>query len=610
VPNSGYVERYGGDIGMSVSDSVAVGARNFAWSWHSESVGGSFENVMAFDSYGFLMARGIGGEMTDSGGAGNERGIILYEYGDEDGRNISIEGVTLRETQQYSVFASKDPLNNTISDSFFESYGPGNLASALAVTVKSTTFVKTALDPNDVLTGTAGADLLLGGKGADVISAGDGNDTIWGGAGEDRLTGGYGRDRFAYHSLAEAGDRITDFHGGVGGDILDLSVLAAKYGWGGGDPFANGYLRFVQAGEDVQVQVDSNGGGDAFTTLVTLENVHASELSTANVGLSLSDAAGPAPATDPETTLRGTEAYDVLRGSIGIDHIIGGGGDDRLFASVGDTLLEGGAGDDVISGNRGDDILKGGTGQDLMSGGDGQDKLYGEAGNDTLLGGDGNDRLYAGDGDDVLDGGAGADVLAGSGGYDIVDYSSSAIGVIADIADPGRNAGGAAGDIYSSIENLTGSDFDDVLCGNQVTNVLQGGAGNDRLFGGAGADTLRGGDGADWLDGGAWKDVLTGGSGADSFYFANIAQAGDTITDFQAGVDHIVLSGAGFGIDPHDGFSFVDGIEPISDGPTLLCDRAGGQLLWDPDGTGAQRALLLANLSVPANFSAVDILIG
>ena len=66
------------------------------------------------------------------------------------------------------------------------------------------------------------------------------------------------------------------------------------------------------------------------------------------------------------------------------------------------------------------------------------------------------------------------------------------------------------------------------------------------------------GDGADLLDGGAWKDVLTGGNGADSFYFANIAQAGDSITDFHTSADHIALSGAGFGIDHKDGISFVE----------------------------------------------------
>ena len=588
VPNSIHIGRYGGDIGMNVSDSVTSGTRDFAWSWHSEAVNGSFDNVMAFDSYGFLMARGIGGKMTDSGGAGNQRGIIIYEYGDKDGRDIVIDGIVLKESLEYSVFAANNALNNTISNSFFESHGPGNLASKAQVAVKATTFVKAGLDPNDVLTGTARDDMLLGGKRADEISAGAGNDYVWGGAGGDKLTGGYGSDRFAYNSLGEASDVITDFRGGNGGDILDLSVIAARYGWERGDQIANGYLRFVQSGADVQVQVDRDGGGNDLTTLVTLENIHSSQLGAGNLRLSLSQAVAP-PALDPETTLRGTEAADVLRGSIDTDRMIGGGGSDKLSASVGDTLLEGGGHDDGMSGNRGNDVLKGGSGHDRMSGGDGRDRLYGETGNDTLVGG------------------ADADILAGGRGSDTANYASSSTGVAADILRGGGQGGDAAGDWYSSIENVTGSDFNDVLRGNQVGNILEGGAGNDTLSGRQGADTLWGGDGADWLDGGTWKDVLTGGSGADSFYFANIAQAGDTITDFQAGVDHLVLSGTGFGIGPLEDFSFVEGLEATSANATLLCDRHADKLLWDADGTGAQDAVLLASVPVPWNFSEADI---
>lgn len=589
APDGVHIEHYGADIGMDVSDSVAVGTRNFAWSWHSEAVNGMYDNVMAFDSYGFLMARGIGGEMKDSGGAGNERGIIFYEYGDNDSRDIAVDGVVLKETLKYSIVAINEPRHNTITNSLFDSYGPGNLASVQQVAVSTTTFLKTRLSTNDILTGTPGDDMLLGGRGADEISTGAGNDYLWGGTGGDRLTGGYGRDRFAFHSVGGTPDVITDFYSDDGGDILDLSVLAAKYGWGSADPIANGHLRFVQSGADVQLQVDADGGGDDFATLVTLKNVDASGLGIADLRLSLSDApGGPEPGIDPDDTLRGTDGDDVLRGDIGINHIIGEGGSDTLSASVVDTLLEGGDGDDRMSGNRGNDVLKGGAGEDGLSGGNGFDRLYGEAGNDTLVGG------------------GGADALAGGAGNDTANYANSSVGITGDLLSAGGNAGEAAGDKYSSIENLTGSDFNDVLRGNQAANILAGGAGNDKLSGRQGADTLHGGDGADWLDGGAWKDVLTGGDGADNFYFANIAQAGDSITDFHTGADHIALSGAGFGID-HQNFSFVEGPAATSAHATLLFDQETGQLLWDPDGTGVQNAVLLASISPHVNVSESDI---
>ena len=45
------------------------------------------------------------------------------------------------------------------------------------------------------------------------------------------------------------------------------------------------------------------------------------------------------------------------------------------------------------------------------------------------------------------------------------------------------------GDTFTSIENLSGSAFDDTLTGDTADNVLEGGDGADTLDGGAGADT-------------------------------------------------------------------------------------------------------------------------
>ena len=54
--------------------------------------------------------------------------------------------------------------------------------------------------------------------------------------------------------------------------------------------------------------------------------------------------------------------------------------------------------------------------------------------------------------------------------------------------------GDAEGDELNSIENLTGSAYDDDLWGNDGANVLNGDGGNDTLKGFGGADTLYGGE--------------------------------------------------------------------------------------------------------------------
>ncbi|PVE43959.1 calcium-binding protein [Limnohabitans planktonicus] len=56
------------------------------------------------------------------------------------------------------------------------------------------------------------------------------------------------------------------------------------------------------------------------------------------------------------------------------------------------------------------------------------------------------------------------------------------------------------GDTLNSVENVTGSVYDDQLTGDAHANVLLGGAGNDTLSGGAGRDALMGGAGMDAAD--------------------------------------------------------------------------------------------------------------
>ena len=58
---------------------------------------------------------------------------------------------------------------------------------------------------------------------------------------------------------------------------------------------------------------------------------------------------------------------------------------------------------------------------------------------------------------------------------------------------------------------------------------------------------LVGGDGIDTLRGGFGNDVLTGGGGSDRFVL-KATQGNDTITDFEDGIDRIILkNGLSFG---------------------------------------------------------------
>jgi Ca2+-binding RTX toxin-like protein len=75
----------------------------------------------------------------------------------------------------------------------------------------------------------------------------------------------------------------------------------------------------------------------------------------------------------------------------------------------------------------------------------------------------------------------------------------------------------------STMENVTGTGYDDGLSGNSLANQLNGGAGNDTLSGAAGNDTLFGGSGNDvyHFSLGGGSDSVSDSAGTDTFLFDN-----------------------------------------------------------------------------------------
>lgn len=118
-------------------------------------------------------------------------------------------------------------------------------------------------------------------------------------------------------------------------------------------------------------------------------------------------------------------------------------------------------------------------------------------------------------GDDVLEGGPGADRMDGGAGTDVAAYVTAAAGLRADIIVIASNTGDAAGDTYASIQNLRGSQNNDVLLGTFAANRLEGMDGDDVLQGRGGGDTY------------------VGGAGNDTFIFQN-GFGQERITDFEA----------------------------------------------------------------------------
>jgi Ca2+-binding RTX toxin-like protein len=222
----------------------------------------------------------------------------------------------------------------------------------------------------------------------------------------------------------------------------------------------------------------------------------------------------------------------------------GGAGDDVLVGSTGADLLDGGAGFDFVDYSEGRGSLRidllypelntglatgdrhisiegviGSYGPDNIRGTFGDNTLRGESNVDYIFGRRGNDLLDGGIGDDVLFGGVGADTLIGGIGRDRAQYSESTAALVVDLQYTQYSTGEAAGDVYSGIEDLAGSSFNDTLFGDTYANQLFGRDGADLLYSRGGNDYLNGGAGADTLDGSSGNDVLRGGTHADTFVF-------------------------------------------------------------------------------------------
>src|SRR4249919_1934803 len=204
--------------------------------------------------------------------------------------------------------------------------------------------------------------------------------------------------------------------------------------------------------------------------------------------------------------------------------------------------------------------------------------INGTPGDDPLFGTNDADTLNGLGGNDTLDGLAGDDTLDGGDGIDTASFASWSEGVFVGLGNSGfgsaSNFDGTENDFLISIENLSGSAFNDSLNGNDGDNVLTGGDGHDLLFGRGGNDIMIGGNGDDFLRGSAGADILDGGAGWDRVSsFVTAPTGGITFN----------LNIQGVAQDTGQGMDTLIGIEHASG--TVLDDHLigndGDNWLWD-----------------------------
>ncbi|NEP15243.1 MAG: calcium-binding protein, partial [Symploca sp. SIO2C1] len=472
--------------------------------------------------------------------------------------------------------------------------------------------------------GGEGNDHLYGGTGSDILIGGEGNDRLYGGEGKDFFDGGEGIDTVFF----DENFAIT----------ADLSQHRATY--------------------------TNDAGVEVIETLLNVETV---------VGNALDD------------LLIGDAANNTLWGKQGNDTLIGGAGNDRLFGGAGVDFFDGGEGSDSVyfiyekfaitadlnqgratyTNDAGVEVVETLLNVESLVGTAFDDLLIGNAVTNGLSGGEGNDTLIGGEGDDFLYGGAGVDFFDGGEGNDTADFINEEFAITADLNAETVTYTDAVGntivETISNIEQLRGTNFDDLLIGNAENNTLFGDPGEDILDGGSGIDTanfyylpagitanlsqgtatsvnqigelqvdtlmnierltgskfddqLIGNVNDNTLHGVDGDDFLIGGAGADTFGFLSPNQGIDTIADFnsiQADLIQISASGFGGGLTGGtlDADQFTIGSAAINESDRIIYNDATGAFFFDSDGTGALGQIQFAQLSTGLALTNTDIFV-
>lgn len=383
-------------------------------------------------------------------------------------------------------------------------------------------------DFNDVLVGSDQANQFQGRNGFDRIIGLDGEDTIAGEGGFDVVS--------YYHDASYGGTSGVDVNLGQGrafdgfGAQDSLSGIEAVRGTessdslrGGADDYFERYVGF--GGGDI---IDGQGGDAGGDQVSYIEERTIGE-GTQGVTVDLGDGT----ATDSYGDTDSLTGINDVRGTDLDDELTGGADDEfeQFRGLEGDDVIDGGSGYDRVDysnepgfgGTQGVTVNLGdGTATDSFGDSDtvmNIEEARGTSFQDTLRGG-GNAEFES------FRGLAGNDTIDGSGGYDRVYYAQDAqfggsAGVEVDLSSGTATDGFGDSDTLTDIEEVTGTQSDDRITGNNSNgvffDVLNGLAGDDELDGGDGFDVAAY-DESRFFDGAGGVAVdLSAGTATDAF---------------------------------------------------------------------------------------------
>ena len=470
-------------------------------------------------SEGFLSVTN-GGQINIDGNNGESPGINIGR-GEDDG-SVQASGTLIIDGVGSSVNVFGDNLSEDSSSGFIavgsrpNAEGDLRITDGGALTMTGANSVlaignREGADGSVSVTGV-GSALLVGGE-IQVGTSGDGDLEVSLGA------------TLSANDIRVGENGEADLNGAVTGNLtLDAGLLSIDDDGVGaltidGDFTANrGSALFIDINDmDVDDGDTLNITGDA--NLLTRQMIFVIEIDE-NVNVNTGDEFILA-------TVGGTLSADtrvVFDLNRGIELTLSADGSNLILTANEDALLA--VGDLVGDGDA-----------NLLIGDDEPQQLSGLGGDDTLIGLGGNDELLGGDDDDLLNGGDGGDTLDGGAGINTVSFEDAVTSIRADLENQISGTGEAAGDVFTNIQNVIGSDQNDRFFATDDANFIVTGDGDDSVIAQAGDDTIDGGQGADTMFGFDGDDLLIGGEGVDSL------SGGDDDDTLEGGAGADVLNG-------------------------------------------------------------------
>lgn len=465
----------------------------------------------------------------------------------ENGRIMATSTASMTGNSLNNLFYAGSGNNTLNGGSGTDAVSYAYAGKAVTVSLASTSAQATSGSGSDTL---IAIENLIGSNYSDKLTGNSANNSLNGGTGADTLTGGDGSDNYY---VDNSGDIVSETNatsstGGIDTTHSYLASYTLTANVENGRILATGAANLT--GNSLNNLLFAAAGNNVLNGGAGIDTVSYTSASTAiNVNLA-----------STSTQATGGSGSDTL---IAIENLIGSNYNDKLTGDTTNNKLEGGLGNDTLNGGAGADTLIGGDGSDVYyvdntadvvsetnatSTSGGIDLVQSYLANYTLTGNiengsivaSGNANLTGNTLDNVLYSGVGNNILNGGSGMDTVSYAFASSTIKASLdGSSAQVTGGSGSDTFISIENLVGSNYNDILTGNAANNRLEGGQGNDTLNGGAGNDVL--------IDG-AGQDRLTGGAGNDIFAFTSQLLVGahsgvwDIVNDFVRGADKLDLS--------------------------------------------------------------------